>query len=54
MPTITTSQTGIEIFYQDHGDPAHEVILLGDGLGAQLTPLWPESWWIALVGEGSA
>jgi len=51
MPTITTPTTGIEIFYEDHGDPAHEVILLIMGLGAQLT-LWPDELVEALVGEG--
>lgn len=51
MPTITTPNTGIEIFYEDHGDPAHETILLVMGLGAQLT-LWPDELVAALVGEG--
>lgn len=51
MPTITTPTTGIEIFYEDHGDPAHEVILLVMGLGAQMT-LWPDELVEALVGEG--
>jgi pimeloyl-ACP methyl ester carboxylesterase len=51
MPTITTPTTGIEIFYEDHGDPAHEVILLIMGLGAQMT-LWPDELVEALVGEG--
>ncbi|MDZ4271788.1 MAG: alpha/beta fold hydrolase [Erythrobacter sp.] len=51
MPTITTSNTGIEIFYEDHGDPAHEAILLVMGLGAQLT-LWPDELVDALVGDG--
>jgi pimeloyl-ACP methyl ester carboxylesterase len=51
MPTVTTPNTGIEIFYEDHGDPAHEVILLVMGLGAQLT-LWPDELVEALVGEG--
>jgi pimeloyl-ACP methyl ester carboxylesterase len=51
MPTITTPNTGIEIFYEDHGDPSHEVILLVMGLGAQLT-LWPDELVEALVGEG--
>ena len=51
MPTITTPNTGIEIFYEDHGDPANEVILLVMGLGAQLT-LWPDELVDALVGEG--
>lgn len=51
MPTITTPTTGIEIFYEDYGDPSHEVILLIMGLGAQLT-LWPDELVEALVGEG--
>jgi pimeloyl-ACP methyl ester carboxylesterase len=51
MPTITTPNTGIEIFYEDHGDPSHEVILLVMGLGAQLT-LWPDELVAALAGEG--
>lgn len=51
MPTIITPTTGIEIFYEDHGDPAHEVILLVMGLGAQMT-LWPDELVEALVGEG--
>jgi pimeloyl-ACP methyl ester carboxylesterase len=51
MPTITTPNTGIELFYEDHGDPSHEPILLVMGLGAQLT-LWPDELVAALVGEG--
>jgi pimeloyl-ACP methyl ester carboxylesterase len=51
MPTITTPNTNIEIFYEDHGEPAAEVILLVMGLGAQLT-LWPDEFVDALVGEG--
>ena len=51
MPTITTPTTGIEIFYEDHGDPSHDVILLVMGLGAQMT-LWPDELVEALVGEG--
>ena len=51
MPTVTTPNTGIEIFYEDHGDPAHDTILLVMGLGAQLT-LWPDELVEALVGEG--
>lgn len=51
MPTVTTPNTGIEIFYEDHGDPAHDTILLVMGLGAQLT-LWPDELVDALVGEG--
>lgn len=55
MPTITTPNTGIEIFYEDTaplgGDPSAEVILLVMGLGAQLT-LWPDELVAALVAEG--
>jgi len=51
MPTLVTPTTGIEIFYEDHGDPAHETILLVMGLGAQLT-LWPDELVETLVGEG--
>ncbi|PKP95165.1 MAG: alpha/beta hydrolase [Alphaproteobacteria bacterium HGW-Alphaproteobacteria-14] len=51
MPTITTPNTGIEIFYEDNGKPENEVILLVMGLGAQLT-LWPDELVDALVGEG--
>jgi len=51
MPTITTPNTGIEIFYEDHGSPEADVILLVMGLGAQLT-LWPDELVEALVGEG--
>ncbi|MFM7403535.1 MAG: alpha/beta fold hydrolase [Erythrobacter sp.] len=51
MPTVVTPNTGIEIFYEDHGDPAHDVILLVMGLGAQMT-LWPDELVAALTGEG--
>ncbi len=51
MPTITTPNTGIEIFYEDRGDPSAEVILLVMGLGAQMT-LWPDELVAALVGDG--
>ncbi|PLK24102.1 alpha/beta hydrolase [Porphyrobacter sp. TH134] len=55
MPTVTTPNTGIEIFYEDTaplgGDPAAEVILLVMGLGAQMT-LWPDELVAALVGDG--
>lgn len=55
MPTITTSNTGIELFYEDSlekgGDPAHETILLIMGLGAQMT-LWPDEFVEALVSHG--
>jgi len=51
MPTITTPNTGIELFYEDHGDPAHPPVLLVMGLGAQLT-LWPDELVEALTGRG--
>lgn len=51
MPTITTPNTGIDIFYEDHGDPVAPVMLLVMGLGAQLT-LWPDELVEALVGAG--
>lgn len=55
MPTVTTPNTGIELFYEDNlpqgGDPAAEVILLVMGLGAQMT-LWPDELVAALVDEG--
>ncbi|MEY4269884.1 MAG: hypothetical protein RLZZ58_1100, partial [Pseudomonadota bacterium] len=54
--TIDTAQqtiaaNGIDICYQDHGDPAHPVILLIMGLGGQLT-LWPVELVDALVAKG--
>ena len=51
MPTVTTPNTGIEIFYEDRGDPSAEVILRVMGLGAQMT-LWPDELVAALVGDG--
>jgi len=51
MPTITTPNTGIEIFYEAHGDPQAPAMLLVMGLGAQLT-LWPDELVEALAGEG--
>ena len=51
MPTLTTPNTGIEIFYEDRGDPSAEAILLVMGLGAQMT-LWPDELVAALVGDG--
>jgi pimeloyl-ACP methyl ester carboxylesterase len=51
MPTITTPNTGIEIFYEEHGDPQAPAMLLVMGLGAQMT-LWPDELVAALVGEG--
>ena len=51
MPTLTTPNTGIEIFYEDRGSPDAEVILLVMGLGAQMV-LWPDELVAALVGDG--
>ncbi len=51
MPTITTPNTGIEIFFEEQGAPDAPVILLVMGLGAQLT-LWPDELVEALVAEG--
>lgn len=51
MPTTVTPNTGIELFYEEHGDPNAEVILLVMGLGAQMT-LWPDELVAALAGEG--
>jgi pimeloyl-ACP methyl ester carboxylesterase len=51
MPTITTPNTNIQIFYEDHGNADAEVILLVMGLGAQLT-LWPDEFVDALAAEG--
>lgn len=50
MPTITTPNTGIELFYEDHGNPDHDPILLVMGLGAQMV-LWPDEFVDALVAE---
>jgi uncharacterized protein (DUF302 family) len=55
MPTLTTPNTGIEIFYEDTlengGDPNAEALLLVMGLGAQMT-LWPDELVAALAAEG--
>ena len=51
MPTLTTPNTNIELFYEDHGDPSHETILLIMGLGAQMV-LWPDELVEELVGHG--
>lgn len=51
MPTITTPNTGIELFYEEHGDRSHDPILLVMGLGAQMI-LWPDEFVEALVGHG--
>ncbi len=49
MPSITAN--GIELFYDEHGDPADETILLVMGLGAQMV-LWPMEFVEALVAKG--
>ncbi|MGB3469197.1 MAG: alpha/beta fold hydrolase [Erythrobacter sp.] len=51
MPTITTPNTGIELFYEAKGDPSNETILLVMGLGAQMI-LWPDEFVDALVERG--
>ncbi|MGB6208956.1 MAG: alpha/beta hydrolase, partial [Mycobacterium sp.] len=35
-----SEQGGVELYYEDLGDPAGEPVLLIMGLGAQL-PMWP-------------
>lgn len=49
MPHIGAN--GLDLFYEDHGDPANDTILLVMGLGAQMT-LWPDEFVEALVGKG--
>ncbi|MEL6238814.1 MAG: alpha/beta hydrolase [Pseudomonadota bacterium] len=51
MPTITTPNTGIELAYETHGDPAHPPMLLIMGLGVQLTH-WPPEFIEAMVERG--
>jgi len=51
MPTIKTPNTGIELAYETHGDPANETMLLIMGLGVQLTH-WPDEFIEALVRRG--
>jgi pimeloyl-ACP methyl ester carboxylesterase len=51
MPTLTTPNTGIEIFYEEHGSPDAPALLLVMGLGAQMT-LWPDELVAALAAEG--
>jgi pimeloyl-ACP methyl ester carboxylesterase len=51
MPTITTPNTGIEIFYEEHGPADAPALLLVMGLGAQMT-LWPDELVAALAAEG--
>lgn len=49
MPKVTAN--GIEIHYEEHGDPGDPAMLLIMGFGAQLT-LWPDELVDALVGHG--
>ncbi len=42
---------GVEIFYEDLGDPAHPPVLLIMGVGAQL-PMWPDGFCAQLVKQG--
>ena len=49
MPKATAN--GIELHYEEHGDPAHPPMLLIMGFGAQLT-LWPDELVEALAGHG--
>lgn len=51
MPTITAATTGLELFYEEHGDRSNETILLVMGLGAQMI-LWPDDFVEALVDRG--
>ncbi len=51
MPTITTPNTGLEIFYEEAGDRSNETILLIMGLGVQLVH-WPDEFVEALVERG--
>lgn len=41
----------VEIFYEDHGDPAAPPVLLVMGVGAQL-PMWPDGFCELLVAKG--
>ena len=49
MPKATAN--GIELHYEEHGDPADPPMLLIMGFGAQLT-LWPDELVEALAGHG--
>ena len=49
MPKATAN--GIELHYEEHGDPAHPPMLLIMGFGAQLT-LWPDELVEVLAGHG--
>ena len=49
MPHIGAN--GISLFYEEHGNPEHEALLLVMGLGAQMI-LWPDEFVEALVKRG--
>ena len=49
MPHIAAN--GIKLFYEEHGNPEHETVLLVMGLGAQMI-LWPDEFVAALVERG--
>ena len=49
MPKVTAN--GIDIHYEEHGNPAHPALLLIMGFGAQLT-LWPDELVEALAARG--
>ncbi|MEP3422310.1 MAG: alpha/beta fold hydrolase [Erythrobacter sp.] len=49
MPHINANR--MSLFYDDHGNPEHEVIVLVMGLGAQMT-MWPQDFVDALVAKG--
>lgn len=49
MPTAPVN--GIEIYYEQHGDPAHPALLLISGLGAQITG-WDAGFLEKLSGAG--
>ena len=51
MPHITAPNTGIELFYDEHGSPDAPPMLLVMGLGAQMT-LWPDELVEALATRG--
>ena len=49
MPKVTAN--GIDIHYEEHGDPGDPAMLLVMGFGAQLT-LWPDELVDALASQG--
>lgn len=49
MPHINAN--GISLFYEEHGNPEHDALLLVMGLGAQMV-LWPDEFVDALVAHG--